>query len=61
MRLANYTVTLEVPEGVPEATLEQLCRVLDLIDLRQRLENAADFAVYQNRVLARYVSVRAEE
>jgi hypothetical protein len=61
MRLANYTVLLEVPDGVPEAVLEQLCQVLDLIDLRARLENAADFAVRQNRVLQRYVCVRAEE
>ena len=27
MRLANYTVMLEVPDGVPEATLDQLCQV----------------------------------
>ncbi len=61
MRLANYTVQLEVPDGVPEAMLDQLCTVLDLIDLRARLETAADLAVRQNRVLARYVIVQAEE
>jgi hypothetical protein len=61
MRLANFTVLLEVPDGVPEATLDELCVVLDLIDLRARLETAADLAVRQNRVLARYVSVEAQE
>jgi hypothetical protein len=60
-RLATYTVTLEVPAGVPEATLDQLCQVLDLIDLRERLESAAELAVRHNRVLSRYVSVDAEE
>jgi hypothetical protein len=61
MRLANYTVLLEVPEGVPEATLNQLCQVLDLIDLRERLESAAAFAVRTNRALSPYVRVTAEE
>jgi hypothetical protein len=61
MRLANYTVLLEVPEGVSEATLDKLCQVLDLIDLRQRLENAVQFAIHENRVLARYLSVEVEE
>jgi len=61
MRLANYTVSLEIPEGVPEETLDQMCQVLDLIDLRQRLENAASAAVRQNDVLARYVNVQADE
>ena len=61
MRLANYTVSLEVPEGVPEDTLDQLCEVLDAVDLRQRLENAASSAVRQNGVLCRYVIVEANE
>lgn len=61
MRLANYSVTLEVPDGVPESTLDQLCDVLDAIDLRGRLENAASAAVRQNGVLCRYVVVEASE
>jgi hypothetical protein len=61
MRLANYTVMLEVPDGVPEATLDLLCEVLDQVDLRQRLEHAAHFAVCQNRELSCYVTVQAEE
>jgi hypothetical protein len=61
VRLANYTVLLEVPEGVPEATLDHLCQVLDLIDLRERLQRAAAFVVETNRVLSPYVRVTAEE
>ena len=61
MRLANYTVALDVPEGVPEETLDHLCHVLDVIDLRQHLENSAATAVRRNKDLSCYVSVTAEE
>jgi hypothetical protein len=61
MRLANYTVMLDVPDGVAEATLDQLCQALDVLDLRERLQRAADGAVREDRLLARYVVVRAEE
>ena len=61
MRLATYTVHLEVAEGVAEATLDLLCDTLDLIDQRLRLEHAADFAVRVNKVLAPYVTVEASE
>jgi len=61
MRLANYTVKLEVPEGVPEDMLDQLCQILDVVDLRQLLENAAAAAVRLHSVLSCYVNVLAEE
>jgi hypothetical protein len=38
MRLADYSIRLDVPEDTPEQELEQMCRSLSLLDLRTVLE-----------------------
>jgi hypothetical protein len=60
-RLAEYTVTLTVPNQTPEADLNKLVHVLDLVDLRERLEMCARQTVLQNTLLSLFVRVRAEE
>jgi hypothetical protein len=38
MRLANYSIQLDVPEDTPEPAVGRMCRALSLLDLRSVLE-----------------------
>jgi hypothetical protein len=60
MRLANYTVQLDVPENTPEKELEQMCRSLSLLDLRSVMELVIANWTRNNRAL-RNVNVTVEE
>jgi hypothetical protein len=60
MRLANYSIQLEVPEDTPEQELEQMCRSLSLLDLRAAVEVVVATYTRGNRAL-RKVRVSVEE
>lgn len=60
MRLANFSVLLDVPEDTPERELELMCRSLNLLDLRTVLERLLATYTHSNRAL-RQVRVIVEE
>jgi hypothetical protein len=60
MRLADYTVRLDVPESTPERELDQMCRSLSLLDLRTILERLVSVYTRSNRALQK-VRVIVEE
>jgi hypothetical protein len=60
--LARFTVELDVPADLSPQEEDKLCKVLDLIDLRNILEQETAFRCRQNKVLSKYVvNVKAEE
>jgi hypothetical protein len=60
MRLADYSVRLDVPEDTPERELDQMCRSLSLLDLRTVLEKLLGAYTRSNRALTK-VRVIVEE
>jgi hypothetical protein len=60
MRLADYSVRLDVPENTPDRELEQMCRSLSLLDLRTVMEKLIATYTRTNKAL-RSVRVIVEE
>jgi hypothetical protein len=60
--LARFTIELHVPNGLAEHTEDKLCDTLDLIDLGERLRQAAVHSTRVNSVLSRFIThVTCEE
>ena len=51
MRLADYSVRLDVPENTPDRDLDQMCRSLSLLDLRSVLEKLLSAYTRGNKAL----------
>lgn len=60
MRLANYSIRLDVADNTAEEDLDRMCRALSLLDLRAALEKVLAAYTQGNRVL-REVEVTVDE
>ena len=60
MRLANYSIRLDVADGTADEDLEKMCRALSLLDLRAAMEKVVA-AYTQGQLCPGAVEVTVEE